>query len=167
MAGDLRCGALVRDDRAVHRAASSAALGQARRVISAPVRPISSAPSAPSRARGGPGTAALQHPGLAPGGNLEGRQTVGPCCRHPRPDRLARLQGSENPRKHHPFALPPGSLELTPIENVWQFIRDNWLSNRVFTSYNDILDHCCGAWNKLTQQPWTIMSIGLRNWAHQ
>jgi hypothetical protein len=51
------------------------------------------------------------------------------------------------------------------VENVWQFMRENWLSNRVFTSYADILDHCCAAWNKLTDQPWRIMSIGLRNWA--
>ncbi len=63
--------------------------------------------------------------------------------------------------------LPPKSPELNPVENIWQFIRDNWLSNRVFTSYNDILDHCCDAWNKLIDQPWTIMSIGLREWAHQ
>jgi len=63
--------------------------------------------------------------------------------------------------------LPPKSPELNPVENVWQFIRDNWLSNRVFSSYDDILDHCCDAWNKLIQQPWTIMSIGSRQWAHQ
>jgi hypothetical protein len=36
----------------------------------------------------------------------------------------------------------------------------------VFTSYPEVLDHCCAAWNKLTEQPWHIMSIGLRNWAH-
>jgi hypothetical protein len=45
-------------------------------------------------------------------------------------------------------------------------MRDNWLSNRVFRSYDDILAHCCSAWNKLVEQPWTIMSIGLRDWAH-
>ena len=28
--------------------------------------------------------------------------------------------------------LPPKSPELNPVENVWQFMRDNWLSNRVF-----------------------------------
>lgn len=38
--------------------------------------------------------------------------------------------------------------------------------NRVFTSYEDILDHCCHAWNKLIDQPWKIMSIGCRQWAH-
>ena len=62
--------------------------------------------------------------------------------------------------------LPPRSPELNPVENIWQFMRDNWLSNRVFTSYDDIVDHCCEAWNELTDQPWRIMSIGLRQWAH-
>jgi transposase len=63
--------------------------------------------------------------------------------------------------------LPAKAPELNPVENIWQFLRENWLSNRIFTSYSDILDHCCAAWNKLTDQPWTIMSIGLRDWAHQ
>jgi transposase len=64
------------------------------------------------------------------------------------------------------MALPPRSPELNPVENVWQFMRDNWLSNRVFSSYADILDHCSHAWNKLVNQPWRIMSLGLRRWAH-
>jgi transposase len=55
--------------------------------------------------------------------------------------------------------LPAKAPELNPVENVWQFLRENWLSNRIFTSYSDILDHCCEAWNKLTDQPWRIMSI--------
>jgi transposase len=53
--------------------------------------------------------------------------------------------------------LPPKSPELNPVENIWQFMRDNWLSNRVFRSYDDIL---------VVDQPWTIMSIGLRDCAH-
>ena len=32
---------------------------------------------------------------------------------------------------------------------------------------HDLIDHCCDAWNKLEAQPWTIMSIGLRDWAHR
>ncbi len=63
--------------------------------------------------------------------------------------------------------LPAKSPELNPVENIWQFMRDNWLSNRIFKSHNDILDHCCFAWNQLIKQPWRIMSIGLRDWAHQ
>jgi hypothetical protein len=61
--------------------------------------------------------------------------------------------------------LPPKSPELNPVENIWQFMRDNWLSNRVFKSYDDILDHRCFAWNKLIDMPWKIMSIGTRDWA--
>jgi len=62
--------------------------------------------------------------------------------------------------------LPPKCPELNPVENVWQFMRDNWLSNRIFKSYDDLVDHCCAAWNKRVDQPWRIMSIGLRQWAH-
>jgi transposase len=62
--------------------------------------------------------------------------------------------------------LPPRSPELNPVENIWQFIRDNWLSNRVFESYDQIIALSCAAWNKLVDQPWTIMSIGRRQWAH-
>jgi putative transposase len=61
----------------------------------------------------------------------------------------------------------PKSPELNPVENIWQFMRDNWLSNRVFKSYDDILDHCCFAWNKLIDMPWKIMSIGTRQWAYR
>ena len=63
--------------------------------------------------------------------------------------------------------LPSRAPELNPVENVWQFMRDNWLSNRIFQSYDDIVDHCCFAWNKLVDQPWRIMSLGLRQWAHE
>jgi len=63
--------------------------------------------------------------------------------------------------------LPPRSPELNPVENIWQFMRDNWLSNRVFKSYDDIVTTCCEAWNNLVDQPWKIMSIGLRKWAHR
>ena len=62
--------------------------------------------------------------------------------------------------------LPPRSPELNPVENVWQFMRDNWLSNRVFQSYEDIVALCRDAWNNLVDRPWKIMSIGMRQWAH-
>lgn len=61
--------------------------------------------------------------------------------------------------------LPPRSPELNPVENIWQFLRDNWLSNRVFGGYDDIVAHCCEAWNELMDQPWRIRSIGQRSWA--
>jgi transposase len=62
--------------------------------------------------------------------------------------------------------LPSRSPELNPAENVWQYLRQNSLSNRVFESYDDILDAGCEAWNNLIAQPETITSIGMRDWAH-
>ena len=61
--------------------------------------------------------------------------------------------------------LPSRSPELNPQENIWQFMRQNWLSNRIFKGYDDIVDHCCYAWNTLIDQPWKIMSIAHRDWA--
>jgi transposase len=63
--------------------------------------------------------------------------------------------------------LQPKCPELNVMENVWQFMRDNWLSNRVFATYDDIVAHCCEAWNKLIDQPWHIISIGMRDWANR
>ena len=63
--------------------------------------------------------------------------------------------------------LPPRSPELNPVENICQFMRENWLSNCVFGSYDDIVALCCDAWNNLIDQPWKIMSIGRRQWAYR
>ncbi|MGA1343719.1 MAG: transposase [Hyphomonas sp.] len=69
-------------------------------------------------------------------------------------------------RQHHPPAAPAKSPEPDPVENIWQCMRDNWLSNRVFTDYQPIVALCGEAWEKLAQRPWKIMSPGLRDRAH-
>ena len=61
--------------------------------------------------------------------------------------------------------LPPYSPELNPVENVWAYLRGNKLSNRVFDTYEAIVDACCDAWVWLTEQPERITSIGSREWA--
>ena len=58
--------------------------------------------------------------------------------------------------------LPSRSPELNPVENVWQYLRQNWLSNSVFEDYHAIIDAGCHAWNKLISNPETIMSIKLK-----
>ena len=63
------------------------------------------------------------------------------------------------------LVLPPYSPELKPQENIWQFLRQNHLSNRVFDSYTAFVDACCAAWNALIQQPNKITSIASREWA--
>ena len=62
--------------------------------------------------------------------------------------------------------LPSRAPELNPVENVWQYLRSNWLSNRMFESYEAIIEAACDAWRNLLAQPDTITSIGLREWAH-
>ncbi len=62
--------------------------------------------------------------------------------------------------------LPSRSPELNPVENIWQFMRQNWLSNRVFETYDAIANAASEAWNKLCSLPDKIKSIGMRDWAH-
>ena len=59
--------------------------------------------------------------------------------------------------------LPPRAPELNPPEDIWQFMRANWLSNRIFKSFDEIVDHRCYAWNTLIDEPWKIMSIARRD----
>lgn len=61
--------------------------------------------------------------------------------------------------------LPAYSPELNPIENVWEFLRGNFVSHRVWDNYEAILDACQDAWNKLMRLPERIISITRRAWA--
>jgi putative transposase len=61
--------------------------------------------------------------------------------------------------------LPPKSPELNPVENIWQFLRQNKLSNRIFGDYEAIVTAACDAWNSLLTDPARITSIGTRQWA--
>ena len=70
------------------------------------------------------------------------------------------------PRNMTLVFLPSRAPELNPVENVWQYLRQNWLSNRVFDTYEAIVEAACEAWRRLIAQPNTITSIGLREWTH-
>ncbi len=63
-----------------------------------------------------------------------------------------------------PIFLPSRAPRLNSVENIWQFLRANRLSNRVFETYDDIVDVACQAWRKLVAQPQTITSLGMREW---
>jgi transposase len=62
-------------------------------------------------------------------------------------------------------SLPPACPELNAAENIWQYLRQTYLSNRVFKSYTDILDACQEAWQKLLDETGRIASIATRDWA--
>jgi hypothetical protein len=61
--------------------------------------------------------------------------------------------------------LPPYSPELNPVENVWQYLRQNFLANRTLDDYDAVLDACCDAWNALIDLPDRLVSITNRRWA--
>ncbi|SBV92535.1 conserved hypothetical protein [uncultured Alphaproteobacteria bacterium] len=69
------------------------------------------------------------------------------------------------PKNITPILLLSRSPELNPVEQVWQYLRANFLSNRVFETYDDIIDAACEAWNSLIAMPDTVTSIGTRAWA--
>jgi transposase len=70
------------------------------------------------------------------------------------------------PKNITPIVLPSRAPELNPVENVWQYLRSNWLSNRVFAEDEAIIEAACDARRKFLAQPHTIPSIGMRDWAH-
>ena len=59
----------------------------------------------------------------------------------------------EVPANITPIFLPSRAPELNPVENVWEFLRSNWLSNLVFDTYDEMLDAACDAWRNLEADP--------------
>lgn len=61
--------------------------------------------------------------------------------------------------------LPSYSPELNPMENVWDYLRQNKLCALVWHSYEEIVEACKRAWAFLIKSPDRIRSIGTRDWA--
>ncbi len=61
--------------------------------------------------------------------------------------------------------LPPYAPELNPVETSWEYLRGNRLSITVWNTYEQIVDACCLAWNRLTHEPGRIAAIAQRPWA--
>ena len=70
------------------------------------------------------------------------------------------------PKNLTPIFLPARSPELNPVENIWRYLRQNWLSNRIFEDHEDLLSAGCTAWNNLITEPTAITTIASRQWAN-
>ena len=60
--------------------------------------------------------------------------------------------------------LPPYSPELNPIERVWLFLKERFLSLRLFDDTEAIVDACCKAWNDLVNETGRIKSLSNQPW---
>ena len=60
---------------------------------------------------------------------------------------------------------PPYSPELNPVERVWEYLRDRWLSHRVLAGgYQAVVDAACAAWNALLAEPGRLRSLTSFPW---
>ena len=55
--------------------------------------------------------------------------------------------------------LPPYSPELNPVERIWLYLRERFLSLRLLDDTEDIIEACCQAWIALTAEPNRIQSL--------
>ena len=73
-------------------------------------------------------------------------------------------KSSPIPANITPVFLPPYSPELNGIERVWLYLRERFLSHRLWPTYDDILDACCAAWTRLRGEPGRIRSLCSFDW---
>ena len=55
--------------------------------------------------------------------------------------------------------LPSASPQLNPVERVWLYLRERYLSHRVLDDYHALLDATCRAWNKLMDETGRLATL--------
>jgi hypothetical protein len=60
--------------------------------------------------------------------------------------------------------LPPYAPELNPVERVWLYLKERFLSHRLHNDYDAILDAACAAWNRLCAEAGRLASLTAYPW---
>jgi transposase len=60
--------------------------------------------------------------------------------------------------------LPAYSPELNPVERVWLYLKQRFLSHRLHADYEAILEAACEAWNRLKNEVGRINSLCSYPW---
>lgn len=55
--------------------------------------------------------------------------------------------------------LPAYSPDLNPVERIWLYLRERYLSHRLLDDYQAVVDACCRAWNALSAERGRIKSL--------
>jgi hypothetical protein len=63
--------------------------------------------------------------------------------------------------------LPAYSPELNPVERVWLYLKERFLSHRLLDDYDAIVDAACKAWNRLLAEAGRIKSLCSYPWIPQ
>ncbi len=63
--------------------------------------------------------------------------------------------------------LPAYSPELNPVERVWLYLKERFLSHRLLDDYDAIADAACKAWNRLVAQAGRLKSLCSYPWIPQ
>ena len=77
---------------------------------------------------------------------------------------MAYFKTIKSSRKHYFDTVASYSPELNPMEQVWQWMKHNHLSNICFESYDDIVDKLSIAWNAFSDNDTLVKSICSRQW---
>ena len=68
------------------------------------------------------------------------------------------------PKNVTPVPLPAYSPELNPVERVWLYLRERFLSHRLLDNYDAIVEACCKAWNAFSADVERVRSLTSYNW---
>jgi transposase len=60
--------------------------------------------------------------------------------------------------------LPAYSPELNPVERLWLYLKERYLSHRLHDDYDAIIDAACAAWNRLLADTGRIKSLCTYPW---
>ena len=63
--------------------------------------------------------------------------------------------------------LPPYAPELNPVERVWHYLKERFLSHRLHAGYDAIVAAAAAAWNSLTAEPGRLKTLCSYPWIPQ
>jgi hypothetical protein len=71
------------------------------------------------------------------------------------------------PARMHLEFLPPYSPELNPAEPIWDYVRENYTANHIFTTMGRVEARLCDAFQSLDVSPSLVRSMTLFDWVER
>jgi transposase len=63
--------------------------------------------------------------------------------------------------------LPPYSPELNPIESIWLYLKERYLSHRLLDDYEAVVDAISDVWNRLMAETGRVKSLCTHPWIEE